>query len=153
MGPGMMGGFGYGPGYGMGPGMMGGYRPGYGMGPGMMWGYGQGYGMGPGMMWGYGANALDLSDEQRDKIAKIQDDTANKQWELMEKMQDERLKLREFYASGKRDDAAVNKSFKQLSELRRQMFDNGRNARKEMDAVLTKEQRDRLRRGYGAWGY
>ena len=54
MGPGMMG-QGYGPGYGMGPGMMGqGYGPGYGMGPGMM---GQGYGMGPGMMGpgnGYG---------------------------------------------------------------------------------------------------
>jgi hypothetical protein len=48
---------GYGPGYGMGPGMMGqGY--GYGMGPGMMGpGYGYGYGMGPGMMgqgYGYG---------------------------------------------------------------------------------------------------
>jgi hypothetical protein len=56
MGPGMMG-QGYGPGYGMGPGMMGpGY--GYGMGPGMMGqGYGPGYGMGPGMMgpgYGYG---------------------------------------------------------------------------------------------------
>jgi len=48
---------GYGPGYGMGPGMMGqGYGPGYGMGPGMMGqGYGYGYGMGPGMMGqGYG---------------------------------------------------------------------------------------------------
>lgn len=61
---------GYGPGYGMGPGMMGGgmmgpgmmggygpgsggaYGPGYGMGPGMMGGYGPGYGMGPGMMGG-----------------------------------------------------------------------------------------------------
>lgn len=41
---------GYGPGYGMGPGMMGGYGPGYGM----MGGYG-GYGMGPGMMGGYGS--------------------------------------------------------------------------------------------------
>jgi len=54
MGPGMMG-QGYGPGYGMGPGMMGqGYGPGYGMGPGTI---GQGYGMGSGMMgpgYGYG---------------------------------------------------------------------------------------------------
>jgi hypothetical protein len=56
MNPGMMGGYGYGPGmmggaYGMGPGMMGG---GYGYGPGMM---GGGYGYGPGMMagaYGYG---------------------------------------------------------------------------------------------------
>jgi Spy/CpxP family protein refolding chaperone len=52
MGPGMTGG--YGQGYGPGPGMMGGYGHGYGMGPGMMGGYGQGSGMGPGMMGGYG---------------------------------------------------------------------------------------------------
>jgi hypothetical protein len=62
---------GWGPGYGMGPGMMGqgggwgpgygpqqqqGWGPGYGMGPGMMGqGWGPGYGMGPGMMGpGYG---------------------------------------------------------------------------------------------------
>ena len=63
MGPGMMwGGGGYGPGYGM----MGGYG-GYGMGPGMMWGGGYGgygpgmmggYGMGPGMMGGYGGYGM-----------------------------------------------------------------------------------------------
>ncbi len=56
---------GYGPGYGMGPGMMGGYGPGYGMmggygpGYGMMGGYGPGYGMGPGMMGpGYGPGMM-----------------------------------------------------------------------------------------------
>jgi len=56
-GSGTPGGYGYGPGWMMGPGMMGGYGPGYGMqggyGPGwMMRGYGGGYG--PGMMGGYG---------------------------------------------------------------------------------------------------
>ena len=55
MNPGMMGGYGYGPGmmgggYGMGPGMMGGGVYGYGMHHGMM----GGYGMGPGMMGGCG---------------------------------------------------------------------------------------------------
>lgn len=40
---------GYGSGYMMGPGMMGGYGPGYMMGP----GYGHGWMMGPGMMGGY----------------------------------------------------------------------------------------------------
>jgi hypothetical protein len=73
MGPGMMGGWGYGGwycpyggqysgpgrgygGYGMAPWMMGpGYGYGYGMGPGMMGpGYGHGYGMGPWMMHPYG---------------------------------------------------------------------------------------------------
>jgi len=86
MGPWMMGGYGpgYGMGYGMGPGMMGGY----GMGPWMMGGYGGGYGMGPGMMggYGYGYNALDLSDAQRQKIEKIQEEAWNSQWEVMNKM-------------------------------------------------------------------
>jgi len=90
MGPWMMGGYGpgHGMGYGMGPGMMGGY----GMGPWMMGGYGRGYGMGPWMMggygrgYGYGYNALDLSDAQRQKIEKIQEEAWNSQWEVMNKM-------------------------------------------------------------------
>ncbi len=168
MGPGMMGGWGgYGHGYGMGPGMMGGfggYGPGYGMGPGAMWGnggYGPGYGMGPGMMWGdgpgYGAGAgygINLSDEQRGKIEKIQETTGRTQWELMTKLQDERGRLNELFYSGKRDDAAVTTSYKKIAELRRQMFDNSLAARKQIDAVLTKEQREQLRGGgFGPRGY
>ncbi|MDW7771664.1 MAG: hypothetical protein SCH71_02125 [Desulfobulbaceae bacterium] len=55
--PGMMGGYGMGPGmgYGMGHGMMGGYGMGPGMGYGMGHGMMGGYGMGPGMMGGYGS--------------------------------------------------------------------------------------------------
>lgn len=140
-------GYGYGPGYGMGPGMMGGwggYGHGYGMGPGMMWGYGSGYGAGP----GYGLN---LTAEQRSKIDKIQEDTGRKQWELMAKMQEERGRLNELYYSGKRDDAAASGSFKRISGLRQQLFDNGLAARKQSDAVLTKEQREQLGSGgYGA---
>jgi Spy/CpxP family protein refolding chaperone len=88
-GPGSQYGRGYGPGYGMGPGMMGGY----GMGPWMMRGYGPGYGMWPGMMggcggYGYGYNALDLTEAQRSKIQKIQEDAARSQWEIMNKMHD-----------------------------------------------------------------
>ena len=92
MGPGMMGGYGpgYGMGYGMGPWMMGGYGRGYGMGygmgPWMMGGYGPGYHMGPGMWGGYEYNALDLSDAQRAKIQKIQEEAWNSQWEVMNKM-------------------------------------------------------------------
>jgi hypothetical protein len=46
----MMGGYGYGGGYAMGPGMM----DGYGRGPGAIYGYDGGYGAG--MMYGYGQN-------------------------------------------------------------------------------------------------
>ena len=158
-GPGMMGGYGgyggnggYG-GYGMGPGMMYGYGgPGaYGMGPEMMGGYG-GYGMGPGMMYGYGPYGLagiDLSQEQRDKIARIQEAFSQKQWGLMGQMRDARFKLRDLVASGKADDAAVGKAYKQIEDLRQQMWSSMAESRKQFDAVLTKEQRDQLQRGWG----
>jgi len=136
----------YGPGFGMG-GMMGGYGqgygPGYDMGPGMMGGYGPGYGR--------GANAapgvdLHLSAEQRSKIAKIQDEARRKQWDLMGKMQDEQAQMNEQYYSDKRDDATLSKSYRKMSELRHQMFDQSLSAQKQIDAALTKEQREKIRR-------
>jgi Spy/CpxP family protein refolding chaperone len=149
MGPGMMYGYG-GPGYGMGPGMMYGYGgPGYGMGPGMMYGYGPGYGMGPGMMYGYGRGygagtgaGLNLTDEQRTKIAKIQQDLRSKQWDLMGKMHDAYAQR-----ADATDDAAAGKADDQITQLQQQMVSNAAAARKQMDAVLTKEQREQLRRG------
>ena len=98
--------------------MMGGYGPGYGMGPGMM----GGYGTGPGMMWGggcggYGYNALNLSDAQRTKVQKIQEDAAHSQWEVMSKMHE-----------------AISQSWQE--------------AQQKIDAVLTKEQREQLNRGW-----
>lgn len=160
LGPGMMGGYGqgygpgygmmggYGPGFGTGPGMMGGYGQGYGPGYGMMGGYGPGFGMGPGMMGGYGPGYdLNLSAEQRSKIAKIQDEVRRKHWELMGKMQDEQSKMVELYNADKRDDAALSASNKKIAELQQQMFEQSLSAQKQMDAILTKEQRDSLRRG------
>ena len=146
MGPGMMG-PGWGGGYGMGPGMMGpGY--GYGMGPGMMGSFGPDYGMGSGTMFGYGTRSdLNLSAEQRSKIAKIQNDVRRKHWEIMGKMQDEQALMNEQFESESRDDAALSKSYRKMSELRQQMFDLSLSAQKQIDAVLTKEQRDKMKRG------
>jgi len=84
------------------PGMMGSGM----MGPGMM---GPGM-MGSGMMAGFGSyRGIDLSDEQRTKIAEIQKEVSRKQSDLMGKMHEQRLE-----------------------------------ARKGIDAVLTKEQREQL---------
>ncbi len=142
MGPGLMGG------YGMGPGMMGDYDSGYGMGAGMMDGQGRGYDMGSGRMRGYGSRAdLHLTVEQRSKIAKIQNDVRRKHWDLMGKMHDEQAQMNEQYGSDQNDDAALSKSFHNMSDLRQQMFDLSLGARKQMDAVLTAEQRDKLRNG------
>ena len=71
------------------------------MGPGMM---------GSGMMAGFGSyRGINLSDEQRAKIAEIQKEVSRKQSDLMGKMHEQRLE-----------------------------------ARKGIDAVLTKEQREQL---------
>jgi len=143
MGPGMM--HGYGPrGYGMGPGMMGGY--GYGMGHGMMGGYG--YRMGPGMMGGYGSersNPLKLTDEQRGKIADIQEDVRRKQWALMSSMHELRFRGQGAEAPS---DAEARKLYQASADLHKQMFENSLAARKRIDAVLTKEQREQLHRGW-----
>ncbi|HXZ52136.1 MAG TPA: Spy/CpxP family protein refolding chaperone [Burkholderiales bacterium] len=159
MGPGMMGGYG-----GYGPGMMGGYGgygPGYGMGPG--YGRGYGYGMGPGYGrgggagpewgrggcggYGYGWENLKLTDEQRTKIDKILEDAARQRWELMGKMREQGWKMHELYASGKADDAALKQAYDTMSAMRKSMFENNLETRKKIDAVLTKEQREQLRRG------
>src|SRR4026209_2648555 len=87
---------GYGPGYGMGPGMMGNFGPGYNMGPGMMGGFGPDYGMGSGTLGGHATRSdLNLGAEQRSKIAKIQNDVRRKHWEIMGQMQDEQALMNE----------------------------------------------------------
>jgi len=100
-GSGMMGGAGPGGwGGGYGPGMMGGWGGGYG--PGMMGG-----GMGPGMMWGPGGGALadlDLSKEQRDKIAEIQGEVRRQHWAMMRGMQQQEWHM----ADAWRDDGSFD---------------------------------------------
>jgi Spy/CpxP family protein refolding chaperone len=157
MGPGMMGGYGggygmgpgmmgsYGGGYGMGPGMMGGYGGGYGMGPGMMGGYGGGYGMGPGMMGGYWSNGLDLTDAQQATINKIEDGSRKAQWALMGEMMDQQARLRDLYLAPKRDSAAIDAANKAMGTLHQQMYETSADAHKRMEAVLTKEQQEKLR--------
>lgn len=157
MGPGMMGGYGYGPGYGMGPGMMGGYGPGYGMGPGMMGGYGPGYGMGPGMMGGYGMGPgmmwgggyggygiPNLTDEQRTKLGKIEDEFRQKQFALMQSMHGLMWKDSGIYRDGKFDENAARKAYDEMANLRKQMFENSLAERKQIDSVLTPEQREQM---------
>lgn len=148
---------------GMGPGMMGGCMPG-GMGSGMMGGYSHGYGMGPGMMgpgmMGYGAfQGLNLSGDQKSRIAKIRKATRTKHLALMDEMMDAQDKLQELYDAEKQDSAAINKQYKVIEDLRRQMVDSSVETHNQISDILTKEQREKLRergRGYSPmmmWGY
>jgi len=139
--PGMMGGHGMGPGmmggYGLGPGMMGSH----GMGPGMMGGYGMGAGTG----WGFAA--LNLTESQRAKITEIRRESAAKHWALMGTVHEQRFRLNEWEESGRFDDAAARKAYESMAEARKQMFETRLEARRRIDAVLTPEQREQLRRG------
>ncbi|MGE5171416.1 MAG: Spy/CpxP family protein refolding chaperone [Rudaea sp.] len=160
-GPGMMGGYGYGPGmmggYG-GPGMMGGYgygpgmMGGYGYGPGMMGGpgWGRGYGGGPG--WGRGGalSQLDLTADQQEKIAKIQEEMRAKNWSTMGELRSEQFKLRSLYNADNPDANAIAEQQKKVDELRRTLIKSRVDAHKQMAAMLTKEQRAQLR-AMGPW--
>lgn len=113
--------------YGLGPGMM--------MGPGMMWGYGGG--------WGYG---VDLTPEQRAKIAGIQQDVARKRWQLMGKLREQGGPMYEAFGPGALDEQAARRAYDAMADAHKQMFEAWLDARKRIEAVLTPEQREQLRR-------
>ncbi len=49
--------------------------------------------------------------------------------------------------SDQRDTTALSKSYRKMLDMRQQMFDLSLDARNQIDAVLTKEQRDKRGRG------
>jgi len=65
----------------------------------------------------------------------------------MGQMQDEQAQMNEQYYSDNRDDAALSKSYRKMSELRHQMFDLSLSVQKQIDAVLTRQQREKQKRG------
>ena len=146
-----------GPGYGYGPGMMGGSAGG-GYGPGMMGGgYGQGMmggGYGPGM-GGYGRGggpmaALNLTDEQQDKLFALQEANRKKNWDTMSSMRTEMFKLRRMYNAESVDSKALLEQQKKVDDLRRQVLASRLDMRKQMESVLTPEQRKQMRQ-FGPW--
>jgi Spy/CpxP family protein refolding chaperone len=131
-----------------------GYGPGYGQGRGMMGGPGMG-GYGPGMMGGYGAGgmfaALNLSDEQREKISAIQEAQRQKNWATMGAVRSEQFKLRGMYGTEKLDADKLVAQQKKVDELRQQMLKSRVEAHNQIAAVLTPEQRKQLRQFAPGW--
>jgi Spy/CpxP family protein refolding chaperone len=121
---------------------------GWGMGPMGMGGMGMGMGgMGMGMMGGLGPyGMLDLSDEQHAKIDKIQDESRRKHWDIMGKMMDESSKLRDLYQEETLDSKKIGAVYDRVFKLQREAIDASIDALNKANGVLTKEQRDELRR-------
>ncbi|MFH2210920.1 MAG: Spy/CpxP family protein refolding chaperone [Pseudomonadota bacterium] len=156
--------------YGPGKGMMGGMGPGMMGGGGMMGGMGQGMmgggmgmmgGMGPGMMGGGGMMGgmgqgmmsrmamLDLSDAQAEQLEKIQAEAMKKQRKLMRQMWDEQEKMSDLYDEEKRDPASIGKAYSKLSDIHRQAIEIRIDTENKAAAVLSKEQKAQMRRGFG----
>jgi Spy/CpxP family protein refolding chaperone len=121
------------------------------MGPGMMGGYGPGYGMGPGMMGLGNYRALNLTADQKSKITPIFKETRAKQWAAMGKMMDAEERLQELYDVDKQDSDAINKQYKVIEDLRRQMVDTSVEAHNRVNSILTKEQKEQLEKSK-SWG-
>lgn len=158
----------------MGPGTMGG--PGMGqamhqehaMGPGAMHGAGgcpmAGAGQGPGMGGGHrmhggmmeggmkgglsprALEALDLTGEQRAKITEIRRDLQRRNHALMGTLRDVRWKRQDIAKSGEIDMEAARKLYDEGAAVRKQMFEARLDARAKIEALLTKAQREQLRK-------
>jgi Spy/CpxP family protein refolding chaperone len=119
------------------------------MGGGMgMMGRGQGMmGMGHGMMGGgLGAfGMLDLSDEQRTKVNKIFDAERKQHWTIGGKLLDERTRLRDLLYADEPDPKKVGAVYGEIAKLHQQMIEAHVQAGNQARAVLTAEQRERLK--------
>jgi Spy/CpxP family protein refolding chaperone len=110
--------------------------------------------MGMGMMSGMSPfGMLDLSDEQRGKLNKIQDDSRKKHWEIMGKIMDESARLRDLYQEDKLDAKKIGAVYDRIFKLQRESIDAGIDAYNKAHAVLTREQREKLKQWHrGGWG-
>jgi Spy/CpxP family protein refolding chaperone len=131
--------------------MMGGYGPGGGMmGGGMVGGYGPGWGGASG-----GTTAplagLNLSVDQQEKFLAIQEEHRRKNWDTMGKMRAERFKLRSLYNADSVDPQGFAEQQKKVDDLRRQMIVSRLDTRRQIEALLSPEQRQQFRQFGPRW--
>jgi Spy/CpxP family protein refolding chaperone len=103
------------------------------------------------MMGGPGFQALDrlnLSDEQRGKVRDIQRDMQRKQFALMNSMHELRWQAEDQARGPEFDEAAARKLYEAGAAIHKQMFEARLEAHKRLEAVLTKEQREELRKAW-----
>ena len=130
---------------GYGPGMMGQGTMGYG--PGMM---GGGMMTGPGMMGGPMMASLKLTDQQEDKLFALHEQMRAKNFATMGKVHAEQFKMYRLTKGENVDSKAVVEQQKKIDDARREMFATHLEMRKQVEAILTPEQRKQLKQ-YGPW--
>ena len=99
---------------------------------------------------------LDLTQEQKDKIRKIQRKARAAHWELEDKIEMEADKLFEQYKYPKRDAKAIGKIYSVIFDYRRQIIENGIVTGNKVEKLLTTEQwkklkKDKMKKWGGGW--
>lgn len=100
---------------------------------------------GPGTMGIGPLGMLDLSDEQRTTIRKLQNDLRKRHWNTMGQIMDEQSELRELFAGEQHDPKAIGAVYGKIFDYRRQMIEEKIEAMNRMRAILTEEQQKRLK--------
>jgi len=98
--------------------------------------------------WG---EALALSDDQRQSILDIMQQTRAKHWPKRAQVLDAMTGIRNAYAKDRPDPEAVGKAYAELFRLKREMIVDRVQAHNRILDVLNDEQRDQLQRG--GYGY
>ena len=94
---------------------------------------------------------LDLSDAQVDRLRAIQAESMTKQRALMRQTWEAQATLGDLVAAEDRDPAAIGKAYGKLADMHRQALEARIQAENKAAAVLSKEQKAKMRRGFG-WG-
>ncbi len=110
--------------------------------------------MGPGVMmldahmpaWIDDSYDLDLTDQQIARISAIREHARDAQWDLSTRVREEQWQLMTLLRADNPDPAEVGKQYAGISDLSRQMLEQSVDARNQIDAILTQEQRVDLRR-------
>ena len=90
---------------------------------------------------------LNLSDQQKSELQKIQSEAEVKLIDLRADLQKERLKLRDILSQEKIDEKAYNETTKRIREIQNQIFDIHNQARLKSMQLLSKEQRQNMNFG------
>ena len=94
--------------------------------------------------------ALNLTDEQRDKVFAIQEEHRKKNWATMGEVRSEQFKLRNLYRGERLDADKIAEQQKKVDALRQKMLRSRVETHNQIVAVLTPEQRKQLRQ-YAPW--
>ena len=89
---------------------------------------------------------LDLNDQQVERIDAIRERTRDMQWEFSGRVREGQWQLMKLLRADNPDPAEAGKQYAGISDLSRQMLEQSVDARNQIDAVLTQEQRVELRR-------